>query len=229
MAVRTIPVLAGYAQRDRRARAGGVGHQLHQPGRHRHAGDAARRRPEDRRHLRHADRAVRGDRARARRAGGGVRVRLLRPESSRLGARGLSPTARPLLGASGTTTRCCARIYSRPLFPPAYLATLRLLPTEYVYYYEFPDARSPTSAPPGTSRGAVVSRADRPPLRRSRRGDRRSGCGLRSVPGRAVRVVHADRVRPAGAESAVALGRAHRLRPDRLRRDARDRAQHATR
>jgi 6-phospho-beta-glucosidase len=49
-----------------------------------------------------------------------------------------------------------ARIYSRPLFPPDYLAGLKLLPTEYVYYYAFPDRAAANIRAAGTSRGTVV-------------------------------------------------------------------------
>jgi 6-phospho-beta-glucosidase len=50
-----------------------------------------------------------------------------------------------------------ARIYSRSLFPTEYLSQLRLLPTEYVYYYEFPQRALANMRTAGTSRGAVVS------------------------------------------------------------------------
>ena len=50
------------------------------------------------------------------------------------------------------------RIYSRPLFDADYLAGLRLLPTEYVYYYAFPDRAVANIRAAGTSRGEVVSK-----------------------------------------------------------------------
>lgn len=49
------------------------------------------------------------------------------------------------------------RIYTRPLFPAEYLAALQLLPTEYVYYYAFPERAVANIRHAGTSRGAVVS------------------------------------------------------------------------
>lgn len=49
------------------------------------------------------------------------------------------------------------RIYSRPLFPPAYLEDLRLLPTEYVYYYEFPERAIANIRAAGRGRAAVVT------------------------------------------------------------------------
>ena len=51
-----------------------------------------------------------------------------------------------------------SRIHSRPLFPSSYLARLRLLPTEYVYYYEFPDRAVANIKAAGTTRGEVVNR-----------------------------------------------------------------------
>jgi 6-phospho-beta-glucosidase len=51
-----------------------------------------------------------------------------------------------------------SRIYSRPLFPPSYLAQLRLLPTEYVYYYEFASRAVANIKAAGTTRGEVVNR-----------------------------------------------------------------------
>jgi len=50
------------------------------------------------------------------------------------------------------------RIYSRPLFDADYLTGLRLLPTEYVYYYVFPDRAVANIRAAGTNRGEVVSR-----------------------------------------------------------------------
>lgn len=50
------------------------------------------------------------------------------------------------------------RIYSRPLFDADYLAALRLLPTEYVYYYTFPARAVANIRAAGTNRGEVVSR-----------------------------------------------------------------------
>jgi 6-phospho-beta-glucosidase len=49
------------------------------------------------------------------------------------------------------------RIYSRPLFAADYLSRLRLLPTEYVYYYAFPERAIANIRASGTNRGAVVS------------------------------------------------------------------------
>lgn len=64
---------------------------------------------------------------------------------------------RPLLPAIWDDARLLSRIYSRPLFPASYLSRLRLLPTEYVYYYEFPDRAVANMQAAGTTRGAVVS------------------------------------------------------------------------
>jgi 6-phospho-beta-glucosidase len=64
---------------------------------------------------------------------------------------------RPLLPAIWNDTSVLARIYSRPLFPSHYLQDLKLLPTEYVYYYEFPERAVANIRAAGTTRGAVVS------------------------------------------------------------------------
>jgi 6-phospho-beta-glucosidase len=64
---------------------------------------------------------------------------------------------RPLLEGIWSNPSLLARLYSRPLFPPAYLSDLRLLPTEYVYYYAFPERALENTRASGTSRGAVVN------------------------------------------------------------------------
>jgi 6-phospho-beta-glucosidase len=64
---------------------------------------------------------------------------------------------RSLLDAAWHDRRLLDRIYSRPLFSADYLAGLRLLPTEYVYYYAFPELAVANIRRAGTSRGAVVS------------------------------------------------------------------------
>ena len=48
-------------------------------------------------------------------------------------------------------------IYARAMFPSSHLAALRLLPTEYVYYYDFPDRAIANIQAAGTNRGTVVS------------------------------------------------------------------------
>jgi len=50
-----------------------------------------------------------------------------------------------------------SRVYSRPLFPTAYLSTLRLLPTEYVYFYVFPDRAVANTRAAGRTRGMHVA------------------------------------------------------------------------
>ena len=64
---------------------------------------------------------------------------------------------RPLLETVWDNATILGRIYSRPLFSPAYLAALRLLPTEYVYYYDFPDRAIANIRAAGRGRGAVVT------------------------------------------------------------------------
>jgi 6-phospho-beta-glucosidase len=65
---------------------------------------------------------------------------------------------RPILEGVWNNPAILNRIYSRPLFTADYLARLRLLPTEYVYYYAFPERAVANIQAAGTSRGAVVSR-----------------------------------------------------------------------
>jgi len=71
--------------------------------------------------------------------------------------REVSRDRRPLLPSIWNDASVLARIYSRPLFPSDYLQDLKLLPTEYVYYYEFPERAVVNIRAAGTTRGAVVS------------------------------------------------------------------------
>jgi 6-phospho-beta-glucosidase len=63
-----------------------------------------------------------------------------------------------MLSAAWDDRALLGRIYCRPLFDVDYLAGLRLLPTEYVYYYAFPDRAVANIRAAGTSRGEVVSK-----------------------------------------------------------------------
>ena len=71
--------------------------------------------------------------------------------------REVSRGGRALLASVWQDESLLARLYRRPMFPPAYLSALRLLPTEYVYYYTFPDRVVATMKEAGTTRGAVVN------------------------------------------------------------------------
>ncbi len=51
-----------------------------------------------------------------------------------------------------------ARIYRTPLFEPARLRELGVLPTEYVYFYERTDRALANTLKAGTSRGAAIAR-----------------------------------------------------------------------
>ena len=51
-----------------------------------------------------------------------------------------------------------ARVYRTPLFPPARLRALRLLPTEYVFYYESPERAVANLRAAGETRGGVIAR-----------------------------------------------------------------------
>jgi 6-phospho-beta-glucosidase len=50
-----------------------------------------------------------------------------------------------------------SRVYPRPLFATSYLSQLRLLPTEYVYFYEFADRAAANIRASGRTRGAEVA------------------------------------------------------------------------
>jgi 6-phospho-beta-glucosidase len=54
-----------------------------------------------------------------------------------------------------------ARIYRRPLFEPARLRELGVLPTEYVYFYERPERALANTLKAGTSRGAEIAAMNR--------------------------------------------------------------------
>ena len=90
-----------------------VDRQLHQPGQHGHRRRCARRATRVDRHLRHADRDVRGRRARARPAVGPLPLRLLRPEPSRLASRGLCDGEPQLHRLWRRSTRLRSRLPAR--------------------------------------------------------------------------------------------------------------------
>ena len=50
------------------------------------------------------------------------------------------------------------RVYRTPLFPPARLRDLRLLPTEYVFYYDAPERAVANLRATGQTRGEVIAR-----------------------------------------------------------------------
>jgi 6-phospho-beta-glucosidase len=50
-----------------------------------------------------------------------------------------------------------ANLYTRQLFAPDYLASLRLLPTEYVYFYAFPELSVANMRAAGRTRGRQIS------------------------------------------------------------------------
>jgi 6-phospho-beta-glucosidase len=64
---------------------------------------------------------------------------------------------RPLLRDVWQDEETLSRIYMRPLFPTAYLSDLRLLPTEYVYFYAFPDRAVANTRAAGRTRGMQVA------------------------------------------------------------------------
>lgn len=51
-----------------------------------------------------------------------------------------------------------ARVYRHPLFEPELLGELKMLPTEYLYYYYHPDKAAANIRRAGTTRGAVIEK-----------------------------------------------------------------------
>ena len=64
---------------------------------------------------------------------------------------------RPILSTVWQDEEALSRIYVRPLFPAPYLLDLRLLPTEYVYFYEFADRAVANIRAAGRTRGTQVA------------------------------------------------------------------------
>ncbi len=58
---------------------------------------------------------------------------------------------------SGTMPEACMSAYRSPLFEPERLRAMKLLPTEYLYYYYRPDVALANMQRAGSSRGAAVS------------------------------------------------------------------------
>jgi len=65
---------------------------------------------------------------------------------------------RPQLARLWDDAAALARVYRTPLFPPARLRELRLLPTEYVFYYESPERAVANLGAAGDTRGGVIAR-----------------------------------------------------------------------
>jgi 6-phospho-beta-glucosidase len=65
-------------------------------------------------------------------------------------------SGRPMLDRLWCEPEQLARLYRAPLFDGAWLQSLRLLPTEYVYYYARPAEAVANVARAGRSRGAVI-------------------------------------------------------------------------
>ena len=171
------------AERVARARPRRLGHQLHQPGRHDHRGDAAGAGRPGHRHLRLADRAGPPGRPRARRStrtarrwttsgsttsAGCAALVARRPGRAARPARRRHPALRPSRRAGSSA--------------PTGSAALGAIPNEYLYYYYFTrDAvasirerrADPRRVPRSTSSAASTTRSPRDPLAgRSASGDR---------------------------------------------------------
>jgi 6-phospho-beta-glucosidase len=68
---------------------------------------------------------------------------------------------RPQLARLWDDPQALARVYRTPLFSPARLRELRLLPTEYVFYYESPERAVANLRAAGDTRGGVIARLTR--------------------------------------------------------------------
>jgi 6-phospho-beta-glucosidase len=68
---------------------------------------------------------------------------------------------RPLLAGVWDDEALLGRLYRRALFPATFLRELRLLPTEYVYYYAFPERAMDNLRASGTTRAEVIARLTR--------------------------------------------------------------------
>ena len=154
---------------------------------------AADTRPGDR-DLRHADGTIRGRRARAGCRVVSLLLRLLRPQPSRLAARGVPRRRAAAVAACGSDPELLRRIYRAPLFDVAFLQSLRLLPTEYLFYYYSHDAALANMRKAGQTRGRSDRPAQRSAVSRSVASRRGSSSRLRAVPRGAQRRLHADRI-----------------------------------
>jgi 6-phospho-beta-glucosidase len=65
---------------------------------------------------------------------------------------------RPQLARIWDDAELLGRIYRTPLFPPERLRDLRLLPTEYVFYYDAPERAVANLRAAGETRGEVIGR-----------------------------------------------------------------------
>ncbi len=119
--------------------------------------------------------------------------------------------------------------YRDSLFETSRLRDLRLLPSEYLYYYYRPETALEHLRRAGTSRGVHVASVDRRAVRRPLA--RRAGPGraVRGLSRRAGRELHAARDGQHHAARQAGLGRAVRLRPHRDHDHARDRSRHGRR
>ncbi|MDH4065636.1 MAG: 6-phospho-beta-glucosidase [Acidobacteriota bacterium] len=67
-------------------------------------------------------------------------------------------SGRPQLARHWTDEAALARYYRTPLFAPARLRELRLLPTEYVFYYDAPGRAVAALQAAGETRGEIIAR-----------------------------------------------------------------------
>ena len=229
MAVRTIPPMVEYARLAARLAPHGVAHQLHQPGQRGHAGRAPGDRRAGHRHLRHAARRC----SKTPRTRSGCR----RPRASTTtsasttsaGCARSSSRANRRCIACGTTTRARCRAIARRCSSTSGCASMRLLPTEYLYYYYRPDMALANMQRAGTSRGQAVAGLTEQFFADLAAGAADPVGALSAVPGRARRQLHAARNRQHHAAHQARLGGAVRLRQHRAHDHRGHRRQHGRR
>ena len=119
--------------------------------------------------------------------------------------------------------------YRSPLFERERLREMRLLPTEYLYYYYRPEVALANLQKAGTSRGRGGGGTHRGAVRGSLEGRRRPDRTVSAVSGGARCQLHAARVGRDGAAHQARLGGALRLRQDRADDDRGDCRQHRRR
>ena len=73
----------------------------------------------------------------------------------------ISTTGEDLLPTILASAQLIQKCYRHPLFPPEFIQRLGLLPTEYLYFYYFPDVAYRNTKRTGQSRGQAISNMNR--------------------------------------------------------------------
>ena len=138
--LRTVPVAVEVAERVKALAPRRLGHQLHQPGRDDHRGDAAGAGRARRRHLRLADRAGPACRPRAR----------ARPGPHVAGLRGAQPPRLAARAARTTAGTCCPTSSATTPCSPASRRAASSAPTGSAAWAPCPTSTSTTTTSPAT-------------------------------------------------------------------------------